>query len=140
MSTRIAEGLAPIVNGRFPTGEFDLNSYINYCDLYYITQDREVHGPNEFESNPDLIVAICFFKSGTVYSVCTRTGFEGQGYARLLMETVIEESTSHMSLIVRVGNLRAIRLYESLGFGTKQRLTNYYRYTSAVEDGLQMER
>jgi ribosomal protein S18 acetylase RimI-like enzyme len=128
-----------LLSGRFPPGEVDVESYIGYCELYYITEDRDVYRPNTFSLRADSVMAVCFVKNGIVYLVCTRDGYEGMGYAKQLMTAVIEDSPE-LTLTVRSKNLRARGLYESLGFVVTEVKANFYDYTADVDDGCVMVR
>jgi predicted GNAT family acetyltransferase len=58
-----------------------------------------------------------------VSAVCTRPGYTGKGYARVLMLEIMREIRGRGEapfLHVRQDNARAIALYERLGFRTKR--------------------
>ncbi len=75
-------------------------------------------------------------------SIAVLSEFQKRGLARLLMRKFIEErikqDTTYFSLEVRVGNQRAIELYEKFGFKGIGLRKGYYHDTG--EDALLMEK
>ncbi|MEO5371082.1 MAG: ribosomal protein S18-alanine N-acetyltransferase [Magnetococcus sp. DMHC-1] len=65
------------------------------------------------------------------------------GLGRRLLTEAIQHATTHhgrvLLLEVRVSNLPACRLYESMGFRTLHRRRNYYPAPPVAEDALVME-
>lgn len=76
-----------------------------------------------------------------LYSIVVHPAETGRGIARHLIAACETEAKArnctHIGLEVRVSNIRAIRLYESLDFRTRRTLTAYY---SDGEDALRMEK
>ncbi len=64
-----------------------------------------------------------------LYSLCIHPDYSGRGYAFQYMKKRIEgfcSSYKEMVLEVRVSNIKAIRLYEKLGFQIQRKLISYY--------------
>ena len=83
-----------------------------------------------------------FVKKGHVVSVAVLPEFRLKGIGRALVEESVAgvkmKKADEVYLEVRCSNNEAKRLYEKLGFGTKQRLKAYYRdgedaYLMAIE-------
>ncbi len=83
-----------------------------------------------------------FVKKGHVVSVAVLPEYRQKGIGRALVEESIAgvklKKADELYLEVRCSNTEAIRLYEKLGFGAKQRLKAYYRdgedaYLMAIE-------
>lgn len=83
-----------------------------------------------------------FVKKGHVVSVAVLPEHRQKGIGRGLVEESVAgvklKKADELYLEVRCSNNEAIRLYEKLGFGTKQRLKAYYRdgedaYLMAIE-------
>ncbi len=68
-----------------------------------------------------------------VTAIGVHPGYRNQGIATLLMQAILAQHPS-LWLHVRVGNLRAIRLYHKLGLREVLRQPHFYR----DEDGLVM--
>ena len=83
-----------------------------------------------------------FVKKGHVVSVAVLPEHRNKGIGKALVEESIAgvklKKSDELYLEVRCSNTDAIRLYEKLGFSTKQRLKAYYRdgedaYLMAIE-------
>lgn len=83
-----------------------------------------------------------FVKKGHVVSVAVLPEYRNKGIGKALVEESIAgvklKKSDELYLEVRCSNTDAIRLYEKLGFSTKQRLKAYYRdgedaYLMAIE-------
>jgi len=75
----------------------------------------------------------------TLMDICVSPHFQGKGYAKLLLEDLLEEaktrSAESIFLEVRVSNLSAISLYEKFGFNEMGIRKDYYPATNGREDG-----
>jgi ribosomal-protein-alanine N-acetyltransferase len=73
-----------------------------------------------------------------INNVAVRPEFRRRGFARMLLEHVMDEATrrgaTRATLEVRRSNVGALRLYERLGFSVAGVRPNYY--TNPVEDAL----
>ncbi len=69
-------------------------------------------------------------------------GFQGKGLGRSLLEHMMQIGRKHggsnIFLEVRVSNLKAIRLYESVGFNEMAIRRNYYPARNGREDAVLM--
>jgi ribosomal-protein-alanine N-acetyltransferase len=79
--------------------------------------------------------------TGYIASIAVDPETRGQGLGRLLMEAemarLYENGAQKIGLHVRVDNVAAIHLYESLGFVTQETIPHYYE---GGESALLMER
>ncbi len=79
---------------------------------------------------------------GSINTVAVSPGRQGRGLGRALVSEVLalmrEEGARRCLLEVRVSNVAALHLYESLGFVEDGRRANYYRTESGREDALLM--
>ena len=75
----------------------------------------------------------------TLMDICVSPNFQGKGYAKLLLENLLEEaktlSAESIFLEVRVSNLSAISLYEQYGFNEMGIRKDYYPADNGREDG-----
>jgi [ribosomal protein S18]-alanine N-acetyltransferase len=87
---------------------------------YFIKDDDTVVGEVSYEIK-DLSHA---YIDGLVVS----PSFQGQGIARKAIELVLEElkNIQEIDLVTHPENVKAIKLYESLGFNIESRIENYF--------------
>lgn len=81
------------------------------------------------------------FDEAELLNLLVEPQFQGRGYGRLLLEFFIESNrpkARQLFLEVRVGNARAIRLYESVGFSRQGLRKRYYPAGKGREDALLM--
>jgi ribosomal-protein-alanine N-acetyltransferase len=75
----------------------------------------------------------------TLMDICIAPQYQGKGYAKLLIENLIEEANNRSAesifLEVRVSNLSAIGLYEKCGFNEMGIRKDYYPADNGREDG-----
>lgn len=75
----------------------------------------------------------------TLMDICIATEHQGQGYAKLLIEDLLDEAkirnAESIFLEVRVSNLSAIGLYEKFGFNEMGIRKDYYPAENGREDG-----
>lgn len=87
------------------------------------------------------IIAYVEDETGYIASIAVDPDMRGQGLGRLLMQTEMarlhENGAEKIGLHVRVDNIAAIHLYESLGFVIQDTVPNYYE---GGESALFMER
>ena len=110
-----------------------LSLYLRGKDTFLVArEERRVVG---------YVAAYADGETAYIASVAVDPAFRGRGLGRLLMETVmltfVGAGVAAIGLHVREDNLAAIRLYESLGFVTLERLADYYEDGA---NGLYMER
>ncbi len=75
-----------------------------------------------------------------VLNIAIRPDWQGKGYGKRLMKWAMErerkEGVKYVTLEVRKSNIKAIRLYEKLGFQKLRVIKNYYM--QPVEDAVVM--
>ncbi|SFC75946.1 ribosomal protein S18-alanine N-acetyltransferase [Pseudoalteromonas denitrificans] len=75
----------------------------------------------------------------TLMDICISPEYQGKGYAKKLLENLLDEATKRSAesifLEVRVSNVAAIGLYESLGFNEMGLRKDYYPTEQGREDG-----
>lgn len=76
----------------------------------------------------------------TLLNIAVHPDYQGRGYGRSMLESGLEalnnEAVSKCFLEVRVSNMRAQVLYQSLGFSQVGERKNYYPATGGREDAL----
>jgi len=81
---------------------------------------------------------------GHILNCCIAPQWQGQGYGRRLMAHLLEVARGHRTqelfLEVRISNVIAKRLYESLGFEVIAQRRGYYPCDEGREDALIMRR
>lgn len=86
------------------------------------------------------LIAACRWQEALIANLGVDPGFRGQGLARKLMEGALalggRLGMEYAILDVRVSNMGAIQLYQSLGFEVIARRSKYY--TEPEEDALVM--
>jgi ribosomal-protein-alanine N-acetyltransferase len=96
----------------------------------------------------DLLVAFALFShvidEATLLNIVVHPYWQRRGIARELLVHALrqlgEREATRCLLEVRVGNLGAIALYSSLGFGVDGRRRDYYPAANGREDALLMSR
>lgn len=96
----------------------------------------------------NLLVAFALFShvidEATLLNIVVHPYWQRRGLARELLvhglQQLSERGAVRCLLEVRVGNLNAIALYSSLGFGVDGRRRNYYPAPNGREDALLMSR
>ena len=96
----------------------------------------------------NLLVAFALFShvidEATLLNIVVHPRWQRRGLARELLEHGLQQlnrrAATRCLLEVRVGNLGAIALYSSLGFGVDGRRRDYYPATHGREDALLMSR
>ncbi|MEA4919978.1 MAG: GNAT family N-acetyltransferase [Clostridiaceae bacterium] len=80
--------------------------------------------------NKELIASVIVFNNGNIGDVFVTTPYQGKGYGKKVMwfaiNKAMEKGNSHPALDAIDWNVRALNLYQSLGFKIKQ-ATDYYR-------------
>lgn len=78
----------------------------------------------------ELIASVIVFNNGNIGDVFVVTAYQGKGYGKKVMQfainKAIEKGNSHPVLDAIEWNVRALSLYQSLGFKIEQ-ATDYYR-------------
>lgn len=106
-----------------------LLNYINMQETYYVLviEDDELAG------------YIIYWQSDVyaeVIDLVIKEDKRGKGYATALMEkminTIVINNAKALSLEVSVKNIKAIKLYEKLGFTKSKSLKNYYKDSDAI--------
>ena len=92
------------------------------------------------ESNEEVLGYIIGFKGDSkkshVISIAVSPKYQGKGIGKLLMTQLLKEITSkEVWLEVAVGNLKARKFYESIGFIFYENLPKYYQNN---EDAIRM--
>ena len=89
-------------------------------EVYLIEKNNVVAGSLLYEKNDNENIYI----GGLVINPC----FQGQGIAREAMVIVLEKfkDVKRIDLVTHPGNIKAINLYQSLGFIAESRKKNYY--------------
>lgn len=77
-----------------------------------------------------------------LFNICVASQAQGKGFGKMLLTHFIEQSQLRNALDawleVRVTNLKAIQLYEKLGFIETGRRANYYTSPQGREDAILM--
>lgn len=92
--------------------------------------------------NNELVAYIDFwitFDSSTIFKIVTHEKYRNKGYAKLLLNHVIEylktQEVLYLTLEVRKSNIFALKLYESVGF---ERIVTKEKYYKDGEDAIYM--
>lgn len=120
----------------FPLKEL-AHDYFPISDGYVISDKRDIYKIEEDDGTNDYDIAALMFvehNTGRILILGTDLQFRKQGFAKELLTTVCG-LYNKLTLNVRVSNVNAIKLYESVGFKRKDvLLKNYYSYTGINED------
>ena len=100
---------------------------------YHLTSKNELLVARSAKGSRQIMGYILSLKhkySTRIYSLAISPEFQRQGIAKLLINQVIENSVNNgiytLKLEARVSNLKAINLYQSLGFTALSIRENYY--------------
>lgn len=84
----------------------------------------------------------CIAGEATLLNIAVAPSYQGQGYGRQLLLAFIEVmkkvNAQEIWLEVRESNMKAIQLYESVGFNEFDRRFDYYPTQTGYEDALIM--
>lgn len=108
---------------------FEREFQLEYSHKYVLELDGEVIG---------YFVVWVIHDTANLMNFAIKKGYWGMGYGKILMSFLVEsfkDKVSSISLDVRKSNVRAIRLYRSLGF---QIVSERPRYYSDGENAYQM--
>lgn len=108
---------------------FEKEFNLDYSHRFVLEEDSEIIG---------YAVVWQIYDEATIMSIAIKKDRWGKGYGKRLMEFLIEYfkgKVSRLVLDVRRSNIRAIRLYQSIGFKIISERRGYY---SDGEDAFQM--
>lgn len=119
--------LVTLENEVFAYDQLSKNSFAKFIksknDLWVIEQDKKLAGYI-------LVLKRKGSKKIRIYSLAVSPHFQGQGIGRKLLEFALSKidvkSTESIRLEVKVDNVGAIKLYESLGFVRKDIISEFY--------------
>ncbi|BCN29053.1 GNAT family N-acetyltransferase [Anaeromicropila herbilytica] len=77
-----------------------------------------------------LIASAAVYKNGCIDDIFVHPSYQGKGYGKILLQSAINKAIGYGSNCISISaiewNIRALNLYQSLGFDIVQ-TTNYYR-------------
>lgn len=109
------------------------NCFSSSCDCWGVESDN-----NNLVGF--IIVSFTVLTEGHILNFAVDPAFQQRGYARALLETVLQHAREHqilrLWLEVRRSNTRAIKLYQNAGFVQMGERKNYYAELNGREDAL----
>lgn len=134
-----AEILADIHRDAFPN-YWDSEAFTNFFSVAG-TMALIAEGPQPV----GMIVCRLQFEEAEILTLAVRPGFRRKGIARLLLQEAMKRAvafgSTKMFLDVEEGNIAAVQLYETHGFGQLRRRKQYYRQKDgSFTDALVMHR
>lgn len=127
---KLIDEIYNVIKGNFYENETDINSLIETCSLYFITENHTIYYVEKIDKNTicDTITSLCFISKNTLCCVCTNKNFQRKGYSKQILSNILLRY-DYLNLCVRVSNYSAIKLYLELGFVIKKLYDNFYSYT-----------